>query len=79
MNIFTYDPTEAVKAQEAYCDEHEFPIFAPSNGWCVNCGRNIFEAYTYRGCEDQTTGISVQEAKTRLITCCPHCNTTFCD
>lgn len=77
MNRF--DPIEAAKAQEAYCDQHEVPMFAPSNGWCNACGRNIYEPYTYRGREDHTYGISVEEAGQRLISSCPHCNTTFVD
>ena len=63
----TYDATKAIKAQEAYCDEHEIPLFAPRNGWCTSCGRNIFEPYTYRGREDQTHGITVEEAGSRHI------------
>ena len=74
----TYDATKAIKAQEAYCDEHEIPLFAPRNGWCTSCGRNIYEPYTYRGHEDQTYGITVEEAGSRHITSCPHCNATFC-
>lgn len=41
----TYDPIEAAKAQEDYCNEHKAPIFAPRNGWCFNCGKNIYEPY----------------------------------
>ena len=51
----------------------------PSNGWCYSCGRNIYEPYTYRGREDHTYGITVEEAGSRHITSCPHCNATFCD
>ena len=74
----TYDATKAIKAQEVYCDEHKIPQFAPRNGWCSSCGRNIYEPYTYRGHEDQTYGITVEEAGSRHITSCPHCNATFC-
>jgi len=75
----TYDAIAAAKAQEEYCNAHEHPMFAPSNGWCSSCGRNIYEPYTYRGREDHTYGITVEEAGSRLITSCPHCNRTFCD
>ena len=78
MTGTTYDPIEAAKAQERYCNEHEIPVFAPRNGWCHSCGRNIYEPYTYRGREDNTYyGISVEEAGSRLITGCPHCNHSF--
>lgn len=79
MNNLTYDPIEAAKAQEAYCNEHEIPQFAPRNGWCSSCGRNIYEPYTYRREPIVTSGIAVEEAGSRLITSCPHCNATFCD
>lgn len=74
-----YDPIEAAKAQEDYCNENEVPRFAPGNGWCSSCGRNIYEPYTYRREPIATTGISVEEAGRKLITSCPHCNRTFCD
>ena len=79
MNSPTYDPIEAAKAQEVYCDEHEIPQFAPRNGWCSSCGRNIYEPYTYRREPIVTSGITVEEAGSHLITSCPHCNATFCD
>lgn len=75
----TYDSILAVAAQNRYCDEHELPLFAPTNGWCFNCGCNIYEPYTYRGREDRTSGISVEEAGAKLITSCPHCGVTFTD
>ena len=75
----TYDAVEAARAQERYCNEHEITLFAPRNGWCYRCGRNIYEPYTYRGREDVTRGITVEEAGIRHITGCPHCNATFAD
>ena len=75
----TYDVIRAADAQARYCEEHEIPLFAPTNGWCHECGRNIYEPYTYRGQEDRTIGISVEEAGSRHITGCPHCNHTFVD
>jgi len=75
----TYDAVEAAKAQEHHCNERKVPFFAPRNGWCCYCGRNIFEPYTYRREPILTTGISVEEAGSRIITSCPHCNHTFTD
>lgn len=75
-----FNPIDATLAQAHYCEEHELPQFAPANGWCSACGRNIYEPYTCRrGSQTVTYGISVEEAGRRLITSCPHCNTTFCD
>ena len=75
----TYDTIKAAKAQERYCNEHEIPVFAPCNGWCNHCGRNIYEPYTYWGREDRTFGFSVEDAGSRHLTSCPHCHSTFCD
>lgn len=77
MNNQTFNPTEAAKAQATYCDQHEIPMFAPSDGNCWACGRNIYDPMTYRGHEDHTYGISVEEAGKRLISSCPHCNHSF--
>ena len=73
----TYDTAEAVKAQERYCDEHEIPIFAPRNGLCSWCGRNIYEPVKTR--TGMVYGYSVEYAEQHLITGCPYCNTTFAD
>lgn len=72
----TYDPTKAAKAQEAYCEQNEVPMFAPTSGICCRCGKNIFDPITYRD-HDKTYGISVQDASTQLITSCHHCNYSF--
>lgn len=55
----------AARAQEAYCDGQEAPMFAPRDGICPACGRNIYEALT------------VEQAGTRLITGCPLCHYSF--
>lgn len=58
---------EKVKLQEELCKEIKAPFFAPhkDRAWC--CGRNIW------------TAITKEQARTELITGCPHCNRTFCD
>ena len=79
MNDLIFDPAAAAKAQENYCEQHEVPMFAPSNGICDHCGRNIYDPITYRGHENKTYGISVEQAGKRLITSCPHCNASYTD
>lgn len=74
-----FDVIKASAAQQRYCKEHNLPMFAPKNGWCYSCGRNIYEPYTYRGWESRTYGISVEEAGSRHITGCTICGRTFCD
>lgn len=68
MNCLIFDPAAAAKEQEAYCERHELPMFAPESGICPRCGRSIFQG---------PSGISVEEAGRRLITGCPHCDMSF--
>jgi len=53
---------EAIAAQRKYCDEKKLPHFAPSDGKCWCCHRNIYE-----------DGYSVERASSELIIRCPHC------
>ena len=61
---------KAIAAQEEYCKTHQRPMFAPMDGMCYHCCRDIY-AYPY--------GITIQSAGSRLITGCPYCNATFVD
>lgn len=72
----TYDTIKAAKAQEAYCDQHECPIFAPSDGICPRCGKNIYEPHSFRD-HDAVYGFSIEAAGNQLITHCDHCNYSF--
>lgn len=38
----TYNISEAIKAQEQFCDKNEYPCFAPDNGICWDCHQNIY-------------------------------------
>jgi len=62
-----YSVTLGPEAQVQYCKENDTPLFAPSDGKCWQCRRDIY------------TKISVQEAASKLITSCPHCNRSFID
>lgn len=64
-----YDAQLAKQAQDKYCLEHEIPHFAPHNGICWNCNRNIYD----------DGGISVEESGSRLITGCPFCHRSYVD
>lgn len=76
MSDPNFDPTAAAKAQEAYCDQHEFPMYAPANGICYRCGMNIYIPKSFRD-HDAVYGFSVEDASKQLITSCPHCNYSF--
>lgn len=79
MNENTFNVIEAVKAQKVYCDESGAPHFAPSNGVCWNCNKNIYQEYPSKYNPNITCGISAEKAKTQLVTGCPHCNRSYCD
>lgn len=55
----------ARQAQNKYRSGNKLPRFAPVDGICYNCHRNIYE------------GISVEKAGQELVTDCPFCNHSF--
>lgn len=78
----TYNPAKAREAQEKYCNETGTPHFAPNSGRCWKCGQNIYEQIekiSRYSDKTYTTGISVEEARERLVTGCPHCNRSYVD
>lgn len=76
----TFCPTEASKKQTEFCHSYGLPLFAPKNGICFKCGRNIYMPYTQGSGEWVfTTGIKLENAGEYHITSCPHCNKSYCD
>ena len=69
MDMRTYNPAKACKAQDEFCDREHDPHFAPHSGICFHCHQNIYAE----------GGISVEEAGRELVTGCPFCNYSFCD
>ena len=65
------------KAQKDYCKENKEPHFAPENGICWKCNRNIYQNYD-RG-NVITDGVTLESASKHLITDCPHCHRSYCD
>lgn len=72
-----YNIKKACDAQYAYCEAQELPHFAPPDGFCYYCGKNIYSPW--RRQNGRAYGISVEEASERLITNCPHCARSFCE
>jgi len=72
----TFDVSKSIKAQVKYCEDNKAPHFAPSNGNCWNCRRNIYHEID-KG--SYKTGISVEKATNELVNGCPHCNRSYCD
>jgi len=70
-----FDNKRAPAAQQEYCDKHEIPMFAPYNGICYRCGRNIY--LPTNGRNGAIFGVTVEQAGSQLITGCPHCSYSF--
>ena len=77
MTTTTFNVSEACAAQRTYCEQHGAPHFAPYDGVCYRCNRNIYRQYELQ--TGRATGISVEEAGNRLVTGCPHCYWSFCE
>jgi hypothetical protein len=58
---------EKIKAQDRYCKKKGLPHFAPYDGRCYACGRNIYNRYTLDFCANA------------LIAGCPYCHTSYCE
>ncbi|HBB9121083.1 hypothetical protein HW877_09400 [Serratia marcescens] len=71
-----FDSMQARSAQDKYCKENNAPHFAPNNGICFRCKRDI---YLKIDNGIFITGISVRRAGSELVTGCPHCNRSYCD
>jgi len=56
-----------LKLQADYCKRTGLPDFAPKNGICYSCHRQIYQY------------ISEKKASTELITGCPICHRSYCD
>jgi hypothetical protein len=76
MRKETFDVKKACDAQSEYCKAHEYPHFAPGDGRCYDCGKNIYQQII-KG--DWSSGYSVERASSELITGCPHCYHSYCD
>ena len=61
-----------IEAQRGYCEKMGAPHFAPPDGECWRCGKNIYQSYERAGYTNET-------ASTKLITGCPHCNISYCE
>jgi len=57
---------EKIEAQKEYCKNNDLPFFAPYTV-CPNCKRDIWDK------------ITLEQAKTELITGCPYCNRSYCN
>lgn len=61
---------ERIDAQRKYCQANSLPMFAPGNGACPFCGRDIYSG---------PYGYDEKRAGGTLITGCPYCHRSFVD
>lgn len=61
---------KSVLAQEKLQTSKDYPRFAPPNGICWSCKKNIY-VEIHNGLIK--SGIDVERAGTELVTGCPHC------
>ena len=66
----TEETKKCAEAQKLYCNRNGYPRFAPYDGRCWGCGKNIYEG---------NRGYSLEKASNDLITGCPYCATSYCD
>jgi len=66
----------SVRYQKEYCESRKFPLFAPENGVCWNCRKNIYEEI--KG-QYGFTGYDTERAMLSHITGCPHCHRSYCE
>lgn len=91
-SVKEFNVEKAVAAQAAYCNEKDYPHFAPKSGRCWRCNRNIYEQVGWGNVNGMSThvpldspdlkyitGIDVEKAGKELVTGCPHCNRSYCD
>lgn len=76
MEQETFDAKASCAAQAKLCKEKGYPDFAPSNGVCYDCRRQIYEQIDHG---EYKTGRSVEYATTTHITGCPHCHHSYCE
>lgn len=61
---------EAIRQQKEYCKRHSLPHFAPLDGICYKCHRQIYSG---------PAAISAEQAATSLVTGCPYCRRSYVD
>ena len=66
----TYNISEAIEAQEQFCDKNEYPYFAPDNGICWDCHQNIYSENGRTRYGKKTHGISRKSTGSRFSLYC---------
>jgi hypothetical protein len=94
MKIENYKPelfsiADGIINQKRITKEKDYPHFAPDDGYCWHCKKNIYvplfwkpiDNFRTEQCKKEdakfVTGITIEAAK-KHITGCPHCHRTYC-
>ena len=80
MNNFRkVTPGEIKKCRDAqeYYVKKRCTSFAPRDGVCYRCNRNIYQHYELSS--RVSKGYSLDKSSNSLITGCPHCCISYCD
>lgn len=72
----TFDVQKSIAAQKKFQTEMGYPDFAPANGICYDCKRQIYSEIEQDGYK---SGVSTEKASSDLITGCPHCHHSYCE
>jgi hypothetical protein len=64
---------QCIQSQKELCFTEKLPHFAPNNGVCFKCKRNIYQNY------EINQQISHGYNGKTFITGCPHCSRSYCD
>lgn len=59
--------SRCIKAQNEYCEKTQSPRFAPTNGICYSCKRQIYGKERH----------NLEKAQSELITGCSRCHYSF--
>lgn len=63
---------ECIKNQDIIVKEKGYPYFAPGDGTCYRCNRNIYQNYMIEGKVSKGHG-------NEFVTGCPHCHRSYCE
>lgn len=80
VKITDKEIAKCIKLQKGFAKKKDCPHFAPKDGICCRCGRNIYQNYEIRFFKETRNSKGYANiAGKELITGCPHCSRTFCD
>lgn len=77
METKEFNVKKSIEEQSAFCKTNGYPHFAPYDGVCFNCHKNIYVEINYG--DGYKSGIDTEKATKSLVTGCPHCHYSYCE